>query len=79
MLSSICLKFKPPRYEREIWLYQHPSIDQIKKATEQFPWEKSFINLCINEIAYLFNKTNKNILSNYIPHEIITCDDSDPP
>ena len=28
---------------------------------------------------YLFNKTITNILSNYIPHEAITCDDRDPP
>ena len=27
----------------------------------------------------LFNKTIKNILSNCIPHERITCDDKDPP
>ena len=27
----------------------------------------------------IFNKTIKNILSNYIPHETITCDDKDPP
>ena len=27
----------------------------------------------------LFNKTIKNILSNYIPHETITCDNKDPP
>ena len=27
----------------------------------------------------LFNKTIKNILSNYIPHERIICDDKDPP
>ena len=25
------------------------------------------------------NKTIKNIISNYIPHETITCDDRDPP
>ena len=40
---------------------------------------KSFRNLCINEMVHLFNKTIKNILSNYIPHETITCDDRDPP
>ena len=28
---------------------------------------------------YFFNRTIKNILSNYIPHEIIICDDRDPP
>ena len=27
----------------------------------------------------IFNKTINNILSNYIPHETITCDDNDPP
>ena len=25
----------------------------------------------------MFNKTIKNIMSNYIPHETITCDDRD--
>ena len=30
-------------------------------------------------MVYLFNKTIKNILSNCIPHETITCDDRDPP
>ena len=27
----------------------------------------------------LFNRTIKNILSNYISHETIICDDKDPP
>ena len=27
----------------------------------------------------MFNKIIKNITSNYIPHEIIICDDRDPP
>ena len=27
----------------------------------------------------MYNKTIKNILSNYIPHETFTCDDRDPP
>ena len=29
--------------------------------------------------VFLFNRTIKNILSNYIPHEIIICDDRDRP
>ena len=56
----------PPPYERKLWHYQPANIDQIKRAVEQFPWEKSFRNLRINEMVYLFNKTIKNILSNYI-------------
>ena len=30
-------------------------------------------------MVHLFNKTIKNILSNYIPHETISSDDRDPP
>ena len=65
--------------EREIWHYQLANVDQIQQAIEQFSWEKSMRNLSINEMVSLFNKTIKNILSNYIPHERIICDDKDPP
>ena len=71
--------FYPPPYEREIWHYQRADVDQIQQAIEQFSWEKSFRNLNVNEMVSIFNKTIKNILSNYIPHETITCDDKDPP
>ena len=66
----------PPPHEHEIWHYQHANIDQIKRAIS---WEKSFRNLCINEMVYLSYKNIKNILSNYIPHEMINCDDRGPP
>ena len=69
----------PPPYKGEVWHYHHANVDQIKRATEQFPWEKLFRNLHINEKVYLFNKTIKNILPNYITHETVTCDDKDPP
>ena len=29
-------------------------------------------------MVFLFNRTTKNIPSNYIPHETIICDDKDP-
>ena len=32
-----------------------------------------------NDMVNLFNRTIKNILHNFIPHEKITCDDRDPP
>ena len=63
----------PSPYEREIWHYQKANTDQIRKAIEQFSWDSSFKNLEVNEMVFLFNKTIKNILSNYIPHEIIIC------
>ena len=69
--------YRPP-YEYEIWHYQRANVDQIQRAIEQFSWEKSFRNLNVNEMVSLFSETIKNILSNYIPHETITCDDKDP-
>ena len=38
-----------------------------------------FMNIDVNEKVNLFNKTTKNIIQNYIPHETINCDDTDPP
>ena len=37
-----------------------------------------FTNIDVNEKVNLFNKTIKNIILNYIPHETITCNDRDP-
>ena len=67
----------PPRNEREIWHYQRTNVDEIQRAIEQFSWEKSFRNLNISDMVSLFNRTIKNIRSNYIPHETIICDDKD--
>ena len=41
--------------------------------------ERKFENNSVNEKVNIFNTTITNILSNYIPHEKITCDDRDPP
>ena len=78
--AKINLKlFYPPPYGREIWPYQPANVDLIQQAIQQFFWEKSFGNLNINEMVFLFKKTIKNILSNYIPHDPVTCDDGDRP
>ena len=33
----------------------------------------------VNDMVHLFNRTIKNILHNFIPHEIITCHDKNTP
>ena len=33
----------------------------------------------VNEKVDVFNRTILNVLSNFIPHETIVCDDKDPP
>ena len=55
------------------------NVENIRKAISDFPWERRFANSDVNEKMYLFNKTIKNIVSNYTPHETIICNDRDPP
>ena len=71
--------YYPPPYEREIWHYQKANIENIRKAIDQFPWAMRFTNIDVNEKVNLLNKTIKNIIRSYIPHETITFDDRNPP
>ena len=69
----------PYPYKRETWHCQKANTDQIRKATEQFSWDRSFKNIVFNEMVSLYNRNTKHIISNYIPHETIICDDREPP
>ena len=43
-------------------------------------WQRAFLNTNVIEKVVIFNNTVLNILSNFIPHEFIACDDDkDPP
>ena len=44
-----------------------------------FNWQRAFSNKNFNEKLDTFTETNLNILSNFIPHETLTCDDRHPP
>ena len=48
-------------------------------AINGFQWEKSFQNMNVNDMVHLFDRIVKKILHGFIPHEIITCDDRNPP
>ena len=65
----------PPPYLREIWHYREAKTGLIRQTIKEFNWERAFSNTSINEKV----DTILNILSNFIPHEIIVCDDKDPP
>ena len=43
-----------------------------------FDWDRAFVNNNVNEKVFILNKTILNILSNFIPHEILTIDNKDP-
>ena len=40
-----------------------------------FDWDRAFIKTNVSEKVLILNKTILNILSNYVPHEILTVDD----
>ena len=48
-------------------------------SINEFDWDRAFANKHVDEKVLIFNKTILNILSNFIPHEVIVCDDKDPP
>ena len=60
----------PSPYEKPVWHH-------IRRAISGFNWERSFPNKDVNEMDNIFNETISNVLSNYIPHETIICDDQD--
>ena len=71
--------FYPPPYEWEVWHYKLANSDCIQRAIKNFDWEKAFLNVDVNKKVLLFNETIVNIIHNFIPHEIVTCDDRDLP
>ena len=64
----------PLPYEREVRHYHMAKVDQIRQTIREFPWDNRFENISVNEQVQLFTQTFQNIISNYIPHETITCD-----
>ena len=69
----------PPPYLCEIWHYREANTGLIRRVIKEFNWERAFSNTSVNEKVDIFNRTILNILSNFIPHELIVCDDKDPP
>ena len=69
----------PPPYLREIWHYREANTGLIRRTIKEFNWEKAFSNTSVNEKVDIFNRTILNILSNFIPQEIIVYGDKDPP
>ena len=51
----------------------------ISKAIQSFDWDATFLDKSTEEKASILTKTILNIMSNFIPNEIVTIDDRDPP
>ena len=70
--------FYPPLYERTVWYYERANTERIRRDIDQFDWLRALCNVNVDEKVYFFTKTLPNIIQNFIPHEIIICDDRDP-
>ena len=71
--------FYHPLYERTVWHFSQANSDHIKKAIDLFDWESSLTNLDVSEQVPVFNEAIMNIMPNFVPTELVTCDDRDLP
>ena len=69
----------PPPYTREVWHYQDSNAELIRPSINDFNWDRAFANEYVDQKVVIFNETVLNVLSNFIPHEVIVCHDKDPP
>ena len=69
----------PPPYVQKFWHYKDANTELISRAINEFNWQRAFLNTNVNEKVDIFNSTILNILSNFIPHELVVCDDKHPP
>ena len=78
--SGVHPSLHPPPYPWEIWHYQQENTELIRRAITDFNWDRAFLNTNVNERISIFsNAIMNNILSNFIPHETIVCDDKATP
>ena len=57
----------------------HFSPEFIIRVVHEFNWQRAFSNLNINGSVFFFNKTILKVISNFISHEPVICDERDPP
>ena len=59
--------------------YGQGNTEFIRRTLHEFNWQRAFSSLNINGRFSFFNKIILNIVSNFIPHETVICDDRDLP
>ena len=69
----------PPPYLQEVWHYKDANTELIKRAISKSNWQRAVLNTTVDEKFSIFTKTSFNIISNFIPHETILCNDKNPP
>ena len=69
----------PPKYVRKIWHFNKAKSDLISRAISQFPWELELsLRPNPNHQVSMLQEVILNIMSNFIPNEVITVRPRDP-
>ena len=58
---------------------EQENTEPIRREITDFNMDGAFLNTIVSENVSVFNNTIMNILSRFIPHEAIVCDDKDSP
>ena len=74
---NLQIEFSPP-CSRELLHHKDANTELQKGLHEKINCQKAFLNISVNEKVVIFNKTVLNILSYFVPHETIVCDDKNP-
>ena len=69
----------PPPYERLVWDYNKANTESIKQALMQINWQNLFLNKDVHQQVRTLNDIVIKVFSNFVPNEIVTFDDRDPP
>ena len=48
--------YYPPQYYREVWHYNNANTELIRRAVDQFNWQKAFLNKHVSEKVNIFNE-----------------------
>ena len=78
-MPNLTLKsFTPLPYTGEVWHHHDSNVDLIRRSINEFYWDRAFADKHVDEEVLIFNKTVLKVLSNFLPHEVIVCDDKNP-
>ena len=69
----------PLPYVQEVWSYRIANTELIRREVNEFNWKRAFLNTIVDEKMDIFNSTILNILNNFIPHEVVVCNEKYPP
>ena len=59
--------------------FKQANNELIRRTVTDFNWDRAFFNTNVEKKVSIFSNTIKSILTNFITHQIIICDDKDRP